>query len=296
MTDAVDTPKGEPIPVTHLSINLSSEVGRDDSVMAIRVVPDGRSGNVLYGRSLRPGEADDGRVVVVKPHEGERLEFRPESLRFSIWDADRNTPTESDGYRPLAPALWTWMGLDGGPADKRVFNYLLATARRLDGTHVLLGHFWQLLTTDPVNFATARKRMFEVLSIAEILLVSLGRVVDLVDGLGKHLLVPLPLPGEIEGRKIAVRELRNACEHIEDRALGQVRGQPHPDAQSIFEQDALLKETVFTYGQHSLSLRTDVPAMVFAAREYVWQAAVHFAGESRVLKPPVTFFDGSPRA
>ena len=121
------------------------------------------------------------------------------------------------------------MGIDGGPADKRVFNYLLATARRLDGTHVLLGHFWQLITTDPVNLATGRKRMFEVLSIAEILLVPLGRVFDLIDGLGKHLHVPLPLPPEIEERKLAVRELRNACEHIEDRALGQVRGLPHPD-------------------------------------------------------------------
>ena len=296
MTDVAVPPKREPTQVTHISINLSPEVGRDDSLMAIRIVPDGRNGNVVYGRSLLPGEADDGKGVMVNPNEGERMEFRPESLRFSIWDADRSTPTEPSGYRPLAPALWTWIGLDGGPADKRVFNYLLATARRLDGTHVLLSHFWQLLTTDPVNFATGRKRMFEALSIAEILLVALGRVVDLIDGLGKHLLVPLPLPPEIEGRRVSVRELRNACEHIEDRALGQVRGQPHPDANSIFTQDALLNEAVFSYGKHSLSFRTDVPAMVSAARDYVWQAAVHFAGESKALKPPMMFIDGAAQA
>lgn len=288
--DAADTTKKKPICVTYLSVNLSPEVGRDDSIMAIRVVPDGRSGNVVYGRSLLPGEADDGRGVVFQPHEGERLEFRPNTLRFTIWDADRNTPTEPDGYRPLAPAIWTWIGLDGGPSDKRAFNYLLATARRLDGTHVLLGHFWKLLGTEPGNFATARKRMFEALSIAEILLVSLGRVVDLVDGLTKHLLVPLPLPTAIEDRKLAVRELRNACEHIEDRALGQVRGRPHPEAQSVFSQDALLKKAVFAYGQHALSLRSDVPAIVDAARSYVWQVAVHFSGEAKLLSQPVSCF------
>lgn len=293
MTEEDVPQKRKPTQVTHISLNLSPEVGRDDSVMAVRIVPDGRSGSVVYGRTLLPGETDDGKGVMVNLQEGERLEFRPQSLRFSIWDADKGTPTEPSGYRPLAPALWTWIGLDGGPADKRVFNYLLATARRLDGTHVLLNHFWQLITADPVNFAMARKRMFEVLSIAEILLVSLGRVVDLVDGLGKHLQVPLPLPAEIDGRKVAVRELRNACEHIEDRALGQVRGEPHPDANSIFTQEALLTEGVFSYGQYALSLRTDVPSMVTAARDYVWRAAVHFAGESKILNPPLRFLDSA---
>lgn len=291
MTDSLNAVP-QPIYVSYVSINLSDEVGRDDSLMAVRVVPDGQCGKVVFGRSLMPGEPDDGRPIVVKPHEGERLEFRPGALRFSIWDADRNTLSEPDGYKPLTPTLWTWLGLDG-PADMRAFNYLLATARRLDGSRHLLGHFWELMTTGPGAFSVARKRMFEALATAEILVVTLGRTIELVEGLGTHLGVPFAFPQEIEDRRTTVRELRNACEHIEDRALGQVRGRPHPDALSIFAQDALLQEGVLTYGQHSLSLREDVPVIIFAARDFVWRATVHFAGEARVLTPPLAFFSGT---
>ena len=193
--------------------------------MAIRVVPDGQDGNIIFGRSLSPGEHDDERGIPLDPSLGQKLEFRPGSLRFSISDADRLTREEPDGYRQLTPTLWTWLGLDG-PANLTAFNYLLATARRLDGTHFLLSKFWELLTSTPESFAIARERSFEAFALAEILIVALGRVVDLVDGLGTRLQFPTEVPSAVVAHREAVRELRNACEHIEDRALGQVHGKP----------------------------------------------------------------------
>ena len=47
-------------PVTHISLNLPSGM-----LLSMRVVPDGRDGNVVFGRTLRWGEADDGRGVPV---------------------------------------------------------------------------------------------------------------------------------------------------------------------------------------------------------------------------------------
>ena len=47
-------------PVTHISLNLLSGM-----LLSMRVVPDGRDGNVVFGRTLRWGEADDGRGVTV---------------------------------------------------------------------------------------------------------------------------------------------------------------------------------------------------------------------------------------
>ena len=38
-------------PITYVGINLGSVVGANDFLAGVRVVPAGRNGNVVYGRS-----------------------------------------------------------------------------------------------------------------------------------------------------------------------------------------------------------------------------------------------------
>jgi hypothetical protein len=280
----------ETIRITHVSVNFTPEVGADDSLLAIRIVPDGRDGPVVYGRSLLPGEQDDGSLILLRPSAGERLKFRPLALRFTIADADRQTVPEPDGYRPITNTIWTWLSF-GAPTDVRIFRYLLACARRLDGTRVLLVEVARVMEGVNGNFTAVRAQLFRALSTAEILIVALGRTVDLLVGLGKSFSIPVPLPTTLDSKKDIVRERRNAFEHIDDRALGQVRGRPHPDALTVFDQRAFFLEGRLTYAAHSLSLHEDFTHMLRAARQYIWDIAVHFAGDARELDSSIQFFD-----
>lgn len=67
----------EPIEIRALSLNLTPEVGADDVLVAVRIVPDGREGKVVFARTLRPEEDDDGTPVVVNPALGERHRTPP---------------------------------------------------------------------------------------------------------------------------------------------------------------------------------------------------------------------------
>lgn len=280
----------EPIEIRSVSLNLTSEVGADDSLVALRVVPDGRDQNVVFARSLRPDEEDDGTPVVVNPALGERLLFRPGSIQISIRDVDRYAKAGPDGYAPITNTIWTWLSI-GNPAAPELFNHLLAAARRLDGTHALLVQVSGIVEGLSGDFIGRREQSFRALSIAEILTVALGRSIDLLDVLQRRFSVTLSLPATIDSKKTSIRHIRNAFEHIEDRALGQVREKPHPDALTVFDQRDFLRQGRLTYGVHSLDLHTEVPQMLVEARQYIYDVAVSVAGPARDLAPPVEFFN-----
>jgi hypothetical protein len=281
-----------PVEIRAISINFTPNVGADDLLLAVRVVPDGREGKVLFGRTLRPDEVDDDRPIVIDATAGESLQFRPGSVRFSIYDADRYGETGPDGYKPITNTIWTWLSF-GSPTQPALFRHLLAGARRLDGAHALLADMTRVITNLSGGFIGKRSQIYQALAMAEILIVSVGRTVDLLDGLATRFGVTVPLPPLIESKKAGIREMRNAFEHIEDRALGQVRGHPHPDALSVFEQRAFLSQGKLTYAAHSLDLRSELPQIMLTARQYVFEVASSVAGEARDMAVTVEFFKGN---
>jgi hypothetical protein len=279
----------KPLEIEALSINLTSEVGADDALLALRIVPDGRDGNVVFARTLRINEEDDGRRVRVDPASGERLQFRSGSVHVSIQDVDRYAARGTDGYARITNTIWTWLAI-GNPTDPKLFRYLLAASRRMDGTHFLLAEVSRIMGSLSGGFIGLREQYYSAISLAEILTVALGRTVDLLDGVQKHFSVAVPLPAAIETRKESIREIRNAFEHIEDRALGNVRGKPHPDALSVFEQDDFFQHGKLTYGSHSIDLRVEVPQLLLHGRQFIYDVAVEVAGDARAIRPPLNFF------
>jgi len=286
MADSSDPSRVE---IGAISLNLTPEVGADDLMIWVRVVPAGKEGLRVYGRSLLPDELDDGRKIVVNRSIGETLHFRPGSVRFSIQDVDRLSKAGPDGYRPITNTIWRWLSL-GNPASPEQFRYLLAAGRRLDGTHAILMQVSQLMGDESGGFYQFTERFMRALALSEILAVSLGRTVDLLDGVHSRIGVALPLPTQIDVKKAGIRKLRNAFEHIEDRALGQVNGQPHPDAVSVFEQRAFITKGELTYAGFTLGLRDELPQLLLAARDYVFGAAVKIAGDARVMNVPLNPF------
>lgn len=258
----------ELIEIRALSLNLTPEVGVDDVLVAVRIVPDGREGKVVFARTLRPEEDDDGTPVVVNPALGERLQFRSGSIEMSIQNVDRYATSGPDGYAPITNTIWTWLSI-GNPVDPDLFRYLLAAARRLDGTQALLTQISSIMTNMSGGFIGRREQLFHAISIAEIFTVALGRSVDLLDRLQQHFSITPSLPTTIGSKKDSIRQIRNAFEHIEDRALGRVNRRPHPDALTVFEQRDFVGQGKLTYGSHSLDLHTEVPQIRIEARQYI---------------------------
>jgi hypothetical protein len=71
---------------------------------------------------------------------------------------------------------------------------------------------------------------------------------------GRLTRAPVTIPAPFVEIRRALIEIRNAYEHIDDRARGRIRERPHPDALSIFDWTALFQEGVIRYGAHQLSL------------------------------------------
>jgi len=281
------------IPITYVTLNCTPDVGENDCLIYTRVVPDGRDGPVIYARSLLPDEPDDGRPVLVRPSCGERLAFRPGAIRISFDDADRPSKPEPDGYRPITNTIWTWLRVRPVPSD-HLLRYLLASARRLDGTHVLFAETTRFMNDLSGGFIALRGQFFQALSAAEILVVALGRSIDLLEGFERHFSVGIPLPMTIASRMESIRPLRNAFEHIDDRALGQVRGRSHYDALTVFDQQSFLRESKLTYAGHSLNIKEDVIQMLMEARQYLRDVTVQLTEDAIQLNSPIQFFGPSP--
>ncbi len=79
-------------------------------------------------------------------------------------------------------------------------------------------------------------------------------------------------PRPLASKLTAVTQIRNAYEHIEDRAMGTERG-AHPDALTIFDYRDLLSNDRVSYGTYSLDLQAEVPALIAEARRFLKDVA-----------------------
>jgi hypothetical protein len=278
----------KPIEVRYLGVNLTSEVGANDAVIGVRVVPAGRDGHKVFGRTLAQGEADSGEPVRFYPYAGEELLFQVGSVQLFLEDVDKNSRSGPDGYAPVANALWTWLTV-GAPPDPALFRFLFSSARRLDTAHSLCAHVLEALTDRPEPFIKARDRLFGALGDAELMCVALGRAIDMLQSMPARFSVPSCLPDITPSVALALREIRNAFEHIEDRALGNVRGKPHADALSIFDQQDFIANGVLRYASHSLDLQADVLPLLINARRATLDAAVAASGAAKTINVPLSF-------
>lgn len=89
----------------------------------------------------------------------------------------------------------------------------------------------------------------------EIAVVAYGRALDMARSLEALTGVRTVFPSSLDAQLQSIRLLRNAYEHIEDRALGQVNGKPDAAAVSIFEWRPLFNDRKLTYAGQEVSLK-----------------------------------------
>ena len=258
--------------VLEAGVHTTGEVGRSGDLLArMRVIPLRREPGRVFARTLRRGEPDDGTRVHVRP--GDQLVL--EEITAELDAIDDVEQAAATGYTPLTPALWTWLQLGDGRSGGTV-RYLLAAARRLDAAAALFKRLEPLRADaareDLTGFAT-RRALFDLIGTVETAVVALGRAVDMAARAQELIGTAVVLPPAIMTKQEAVKVIRNAYEHIEDRALGTVRNKPDPQALMIFDHQRLIEDDVITYAQHTLDLASEVPALLADTRQYLKDVA-----------------------
>jgi hypothetical protein len=75
--------------IRYLGVSLTPNVGANDELIGVRVVPAGRDGHRVFGRTLADGEQDSGEPVAFYPYLGEELYFALGSVQVFLRDLER---------------------------------------------------------------------------------------------------------------------------------------------------------------------------------------------------------------
>lgn len=274
-------------------IHLTKEVGTtEDLLYFARIIPDGREGRIVYARTLQRGEPDPGATVTIRPRTGETLEFREGGLFVSIAEVDdlllKTTPSGQ-----ITNTLWTWFRIAATGTTEQ-HNYILAAGRRLDSAKILHTNILQLLDqvgAQDLRPLRRRHAAYEAIATAEIFIVALNRALQMIVALKKYFGVTASIPVEITSAVEAIYHIRNAYEHIEDRAFGKVKRKPDADALSVFDYTRFITSGVVSYAGHQLDVRAQTIAIFVAAREYLLTVTAELCGPMRINTAAIAFFE-----
>ena len=272
-------------PIKYISINLGPKIGENDFLASVRVVPAGRNGNKVYGRTLNQGEPDSDEGIPVEA--GETLEFPAGSISVTMAHVDQYSKPEANGYAPVANTVWSWLAIPPHENDQTFVNYLLAAARRLDAAHTHCSGALRFLT-DPPNEKgfRAREAMFDALGEAESMCIALSRAIRMINQAQDTISTPIAVPQEISAIKDVVLAIRDAFEHIDERAVGRARSENSADAMSVFDQSDFFTTGVLRYAGHSLDIRGEVIPALIAGRRFIIEAATR-AGLRKIINEPI---------
>ena len=273
-------------PISYIGIHLGGEVGANDAVVGVRVVPNGRNGNEVYGRTLDAGERDTGERITLEA--GEKLMFPPGSVKVTLQDVDRYADAELGGYAPVTNTVWTWLQVPPSP-EPEFFHYMLAASRRLDRAYALYVSTLRELGPRPDEpFIRTRARVFNALGNAESMCIALHRAILMITKAHTEFSTTTPVPCEVANVQDAVQAIRNAFEHIDERVFGKAHKESPSDAMSIFNQADLVASGTIRYAGFSLELRTQLIAALVAARRFVYDVLAE-AGTTKSVGEPMEF-------
>ena len=255
----------------HTAVTNDSNQTADDFLFAARLVPIERKGNIVYARSLRPGEEDTGESIHLKA--GERIVIPPGELILNSREVDAYyNHAGTGGYAPVANTVWTWYQIV--PEDRGFFLYFFALARRTDAAHALWASAIQ--ARDDAREAKGipqRQGALNALATAEMEVIALHRCFEMVYGLIEKFCPGLQVPDSVDKIRAPVMEIRHAFEHIDERAQGKInRKNTHPNALTIFEQPDFVNSSVLQYKTFTLNLETEVIAALLDCREFIMNA------------------------
>ena len=236
-----------------------------------RIVLDRREGNKVFVRTLRSDEEDTGEGVNIST--GEDLIFEAGAIVIDSREIDAQRVKGRGGYAPVANTVWTWYQIVGEQLG--FFLFFFSLARRIDAAYAL----WTLAVQEREKAkeegAISRRTGFlNALATAEVTIIALHRAMTMVYSLIDKFCPDLEVPDSVQRIRDAVWEMRNAFEHIDERAEGRVgrSKEMHSDALTVFDQPDFVESSVLSYRAYSLNFEEDVLAALLDCRELIMDA------------------------
>jgi hypothetical protein len=260
-------------PVGCIAICLSDQSDANDAIYWLRVVPDGRADGVVYGRTLAPGEEDDGRRVHIRP--GERFELPMGSVQISLDEIEefyRNVdPDRRSGSLAAVVRVWHATRAIEPIELQRVAQ---AAAHRLDAANYLLRQALatgeDLRTGADAGGPRLLLLVDEYLHLVQETIVALARGVALVERARELIDFETEWPLVLEAHSPALRAIRDAYEHIDERASAKARKVEDIRNLMIFDHGSLVGEGLIEYFDHKLRV-DDLSLVADAARTAIKQ-------------------------
>lgn len=235
-----------------------------------RVVPVRREGNRVYIRTLRYGEEDTGESVKLRA--GDKITLEAGALEIDTRQIDAIAAKGLGGYAPVANTVWTWYSIV--PDQLQFILFFFSLARRLDATHTLWSQAIRERESAKEDGAMPQRIGFlNTLATAEVTIIALNRVIMMVESLTEKYCSDLEVPGSVRKIQEAVRQMRNAFEHIDERAEGKGdKNTSVQDAVSIFFQPEFIPSSRLRYKDFSLDFNEDVLKALLDCRALVMKA------------------------
>ena len=236
-----------------------------------RIVPVRREGNKVFVRTLRQGEEDTGEVVNIRA--GDRVIFEPGALAIDSREIDSQSTKGLGGYAPVANTVWTWYRIVG--EEVGFFVFFFALARRVDAAHALWALAIQERERAKEEGAIPRRTgLLNALAAAEVAIIALHRGFTMVYTLTDRFSLDLEVPQGVRKTQEAVCEMRNAFEHIDERAEGRIGRSKEfdPEALTIFDQPEFINSSVLSYKGYSLNFEEGVLSALLECREFIMSA------------------------
>ena len=241
----------------------------------------------MYGRTLNLGERDSGEGISLEA--GETLEFPAGSVSVTMADVDGYTERDPNRYAPVANTVWTWLMIPPATRDQTFVQYLLAAARRLDSAYLHCSGALRTLTNPPKEMDfPARETLFDSLCHAESMCVALSRAIRMIVRAGEVISTQAAVPQEVTAIEDVVLAMRDAFEHVDERAVGKARREDPVGARSIFDQSDFFTSGVLRYAGRSLDIRAEVVPALIAGRRFILEAAMQ-AGLIKTVMAPLEF-------
>ena len=161
------------------------------------------------------------------------------------------------------------------PAERLgFFLFVFALARRTDAAHAL----WVSAIEARDKARTEggipqRQAALNALAAAEVAIVALGRCYRMVSALVEKYCPELQVPGSVIKTREAVQEMRNAFEHIDERAEAKVGGgKLDADALAIFNQPDFVQASILQCKDYELNFESDIIVALVDCRELIIDA------------------------
>ncbi len=264
-------------------------IDQGEFLTSARLVPVRREGKKVYARTLRLWEEDTGEVVHLET--GDQLIIEPGELVVDSRAIDAQSVPGAGGYAPVANTVWTWYHITG--VEPGFFLFFFSLARRIDAAHSL----WVLAIQERENARgegaiLRRAGYFNSLASTEVAIIALHRGFAMAQSLIDEFCPDLEVPDSVKRIREAVKEMRDAFEHIDERSKAKVgmSGKFDPESLSIFDQPDFIETSVLTYKNHSINFELDVLAALLDCRQLIMTAidsrAASLADNTAHTSPP----------